>query len=128
MGQGNPMVCLVGLILAICVGWSAAQDSPKKVELRPFTDGLDNLPWGELDLNASQQAKIKSIRTVYQHQLDELAAKEKATKNECFADCMKILTDAQIATLKKAAQDKAAPTKTDKAADVDKADKTDKDK
>jgi hypothetical protein len=106
-------LCLMPL-LAMSSGWSGDNDLVQKAEHRKFTDGLDGLPWDKLALSDGQKKKVTSVRESYQQQIDELQAKIEQLKKDSFADCVKILTDDQMATFKKIAAEKSPQTKHEK--------------
>jgi hypothetical protein len=72
------------------------------------------LPWDKLALSDGQMKKMTSVRASYQQQIDEFQAKIEQLKRDSFADCVKILTDDQVATFKKIAAEKPAPAKDEK--------------
>jgi Spy/CpxP family protein refolding chaperone len=104
---------LVVPLFLVSAGWSAGGSQNQKDERPPLGDKVETVPWDKLDLTAAQKSKIASIRASYQQQIDELEAKAKQLKKDSFADCIKTLSDAQLATLKKLVSEKA-PTKESK--------------
>jgi hypothetical protein len=109
--MASPGALCVLPLLPVTADWSGVRRVFQTPEHPQFADGLDGLPWDKLALPVGQMKKIAAVRAAYHLQIDDLKAKIEQLKRDSFADCVKVLTDDQMATLKTIATEKAPPIK-----------------
>src|SRR5262245_59183386 len=104
------LIGLLALAATILVGTGYTQDKkgdekkgdpPKKVQL-PTN-------FGKLSLSGDQKKKIYSIRQEYHDKIEDLNKQIDKLKKDDYAECYKVLTDDQKATLKKILGEKGDP-------------------
>jgi hypothetical protein len=123
--QRVPLVIgLLALTATILVGTGYTQDKKpddKKGDPPPKVQLPAN--FAKLGLSADQKKKVYAIRGDYHTKIEDLKNQIEKLKKDDYAECYKILTDDQKATLKKIIGEKGDPGVDDKKGDGKKEDK-----